>query len=76
MSITINDLYDIRKKGLEALYKKLGPLGMVRFLQQYETGEGDYTRERSTWLSHYSAKDILREIKAKRRPRAKGLQMK
>jgi len=66
MSIKINDLYDIRKKGLEALYKNLGPLGMVRFLQQYETGEGDYTRERSIWLSRYSAKDILRDIKAKK----------
>jgi hypothetical protein len=73
MSIKINDLYDIRKKGIEALYKKLGPLGMARFLQQYETGKGDYTRERSAWLSHYSAKDILREIKGKKRSKTKGL---
>ncbi len=76
MSIKINDLWDIRKKGLEALYKKLGPLGMARFLQQYETGEGDYTRERSAWLSHYSAKDILQEIKATRKIRNKVLKMK
>jgi hypothetical protein len=37
----------LRKLGLEALCKSLGPLGMVRFLQQYETGIGDYTRERN-----------------------------
>ncbi len=31
----------IRKTGLEAVAKKLGPVGMVRFLQQFETGFGD-----------------------------------
>ena len=35
----------IRNLGLEALYKALGPLGMVRFLQQYKAGTGDYTKE-------------------------------
>ena len=33
----------LRKMGLEALCKSLGPLGIVRFLQDYETGTGDYT---------------------------------
>jgi len=37
----------IRKLGLDALAKELGPLGMVRFLQQFEGGIGDYTRERA-----------------------------
>jgi hypothetical protein len=41
----------IRKVGLEAVAKKLGPLGMVRFLQQFETGRGDYTKERGHLLS-------------------------
>jgi len=37
---------EIRKAGLQALAKALGPIGMVRFLQQYECGIGDYTKER------------------------------
>ena len=41
----------LRKLGLEALCKSLGPLGMVRFLQQYEAGTGDYTKERG--LLHF-----------------------
>lgn len=56
----------LRKAGLDALAKKLGPLGMVRFLQQYESGSGDYTREREQWLKDVELDAIL-EGRAKRR---------
>lgn len=56
----------IRKTGLEAVAKKLGPLGMVRFLQQFETGLGDYTKERSQWLKDLEINEIVSEIKKKR----------
>jgi len=36
-------LDEIRITGMEVLYEKLGPIGMVRFLQQFETGTGNYT---------------------------------
>lgn len=39
-------LDDIRRAGVEVLVRELGPVGMVRFLQQFETGRGDYTAER------------------------------
>lgn len=56
----------IRKVGLEAVAKKLGPLGMVRFLQQFETGFGDYTKERGRWLKDMDIHEIVTEIKGKR----------
>ncbi len=56
----------IRKAGLEAVAKKLGPLGMVRFLQQFETGLGDYTKERIQWLKDMDIHEIVTEIKKKR----------
>ena len=56
----------IRKAGLEAVAKKLGPLGMVRFLQQFETGRGDYTKERDQWLKDADLKEIISEIRKKR----------
>jgi hypothetical protein len=56
----------IRKAGLEAVAKKLGPLGMVRFLQQFETGRGDYTKERDQWLKDADVKEIISEIRKKR----------
>lgn len=56
----------IRKAGLEAIAKKLGPLGMARFLQQFESGRGDYTKERGRLMKHMNVKDIASEIKRKR----------
>ncbi len=56
----------IRKMGLKALSKALGPVGMVRFLQQFETGIGNYTEERNLWLKETSVRAIVEEIKRKR----------
>ena len=57
------NLVEIRKKGIEALNNALGPVGMVRFLHQYESGTGDYTKEREVWLKDYSIDSIVEEIK-------------
>jgi hypothetical protein len=57
----------IRKLGLEALAKELGPLGMVRFLQQFEGGIGDYTREREQWLKEATVRSVVKEIKKTRK---------
>jgi hypothetical protein len=57
----------IRKLGIEALAKVLGPVGMARFLQQYEGGMGDYTREREDWLRDLNVRDIVKEIKERRK---------
>lgn len=43
-------LHEIRIVGNEALLKTLGPVGMIRYLQQYERGRGNYTEERHRWL--------------------------
>jgi hypothetical protein len=45
-TINVNNLSEIRKTGLQALREALGPVGMVRFIQQYENGHGDYTKEK------------------------------
>jgi len=57
---TINE---IRREGLEVLAKTLGQIGMVRFVQSL--GRGDYTKERSQWLSE-NLNEIFKEIKEKR----------
>jgi hypothetical protein len=45
-TINVNNLIEIRKIGLQALREALGPVGMVRFIQQYKNGYGDYTKEK------------------------------
>jgi hypothetical protein len=59
------NLVEIRKKGIEALNNALGPVGMVRFLHQYESGAGDYTKERNLWLKDYDIDSIAEELKKK-----------
>ncbi len=39
------------RAGLDALRRELGVVGMTRFLQQVQTGSGNYTAERWQWLS-------------------------
>jgi hypothetical protein len=50
MSAHAMPLEEIRRLGLEALGRQLGPVGTVRFLQQFDTGQGDYTAARHQWL--------------------------
>lgn len=57
----------IRKVGLKALSKALGPIGTVRFLQQFETGLGNYTKDREQWLKGMDVKGIVKEIKNSRK---------
>ena len=61
----------LRKMGLEALCKSLGPLGMVRFLQQYEAGTGDYTKERDFWLRDVDIESIAIELRHRRKKKAR-----
>jgi len=60
-------LEQIRQNGLEALARELGPVGMVRFLQQFENGAGDYTSERQQWLSDEDVLAVVEGIRARRR---------
>jgi hypothetical protein len=63
----------IRTRGLAALRDALGRAGLVRFLQQFSDGSGDYTRDRHKWLDQMSLEDIRGEAKrlTRRAPRPK-----
>ncbi|BAZ83827.1 hypothetical protein [Dolichospermum compactum] len=39
-------LTEIRQQGYKALIESLGVVGMLRFIQQFEIGYGDYTTEK------------------------------
>jgi hypothetical protein len=45
-AVNVNSFVDVRRIGLEALKNTLGPVGMTRFIQLYENGSGDYTKEK------------------------------
>ncbi len=67
MNGQLMSLEQIRAAGMEALARELGSVGMVRFLQQFETGHGDYSKDRHQWLDHQDLDTILKRIREQRR---------
>lgn len=55
-------LDEIRRRGFQALVRELGPVGMARFLQQFESGHGDYTSDRNSWLGDEDVKTVAARI--------------
>ncbi len=56
-------LEQIRRAGLAALLRDLGPVGTIRFLQQFEMGAGDYSRDRHRWLDGLDIETVIEEVR-------------
>jgi len=54
---------EIRTVGLQAIANELGPVGLVRFLQMFETGKGDYSKDRHAWVDRLRAEEIDQAIR-------------
>jgi hypothetical protein len=67
MNIDAMTLNKIKQLGIKALMRELGPAGMVRFIQQYETGEGDYSEERYKKLGKTDVKALAGKIISQRK---------
>ena len=46
LDVNLSSTIDVRNAGMKALQDALGPVGMVKFMQQYDMGYGDYTNEK------------------------------
>ena len=44
--------------GFAALVEKLGMADAIRYVQLYDPGEGDYTRERHQWLDKLTHEEV------------------
>ena len=64
-------LNEIRVIGFEALLRELGPVGTIRFINQYETGRGDYTRQRRKLLPKRNVREIGKQITKERQGKSK-----
>ncbi|MBN1411665.1 MAG: hypothetical protein JW969_12530 [Spirochaetales bacterium] len=58
---------EIMEVGLAILEKELGPVGMARFIQQFDLGHGDYTKDRKNWLKETSVSEVVEKIRKRRR---------
>jgi hypothetical protein len=69
MDTQMMTLEQIRLAGLEALARELGPVGMIRFLQQFNNGKGDYSKERHKWLDKLDVTAAAKDIQEQRKKR-------
>jgi hypothetical protein len=64
--MTVKTLHQIQQEGLDVLVEKLGTDDAIRFLQIYETGSGDWTKDRKKILENDPDK-IIRSIMERRK---------
>jgi hypothetical protein len=62
MVIEALPLVEITKEALRVLYKEIGVVNTIRFVNQFTTGYGDYTNERKILFSGMTLDDLLNEI--------------
>jgi hypothetical protein len=57
---------EIRRREIEALAEALGPVDAVRFLQSFDLGKGDYTKERAQ-VRDLELDEIVKRIEKRRK---------
>ena len=55
-------LVELQNKGCQILEEHLGIVGMLKFLQLFDVGYGDYTKEREKFLGTPTIDEIKAEI--------------
>ncbi len=65
MSIPLKELtpVEIRRAGWEALKEKLGPASAIKFILDYDRGEGNYTKLRQKMFRGKTVKAIIQDMK-------------
>jgi hypothetical protein len=58
---------EIQRAGWGALKEQLGLPGALRFLLQYEKGEGDYTKLRKKYFKGKTVKSLINEMRKERK---------
>ena len=53
----------LNQKAKSILIRELGPVDYARFIQQYEEGTGDYTRDRQQWQGKETARALHDQAK-------------
>lgn len=69
-------LTEITQEALRLLYRELGLVNTVRFLNQFTAGFGNYTEERHTLTEQQTAPEVLAALyqyQAQRKSRAQDL---
>jgi hypothetical protein len=63
MNVQVKPLSEITRHAIDLLYKEIGIVDTVRFLNQFTTGYGDYTEEREALFKDLTLDEILATMK-------------
>jgi hypothetical protein len=63
MNIKMRPLDEITQRAFDLLYRELGPADTIRFVDQFRTRRGNYTKERKALFGSLTVDDIIGEIK-------------
>lgn len=63
MMLDTKPLAEITEDALRLLYKELGVVNTMRFINQFTTGYGDYTEERKHLFANMTLEELISEIK-------------
>lgn len=55
---------EVSRQATHVLFREMGVVDTIRFLNQFSVGRGDYTKEREKWLVDISLDDAIAQIKA------------
>lgn len=69
MSVQPKPLSELTQQAIDILFKEIGIVNTVRFLNQFTMGYGDYTEERESLLKDLTLDEI---VEAARKVREKG----
>ena len=61
-------LAEVKIKGWAALVNELGYAGATKFMLLYQAGDGDYTKDRQSFLKDVPVEEIANEIRQARKP--------
>lgn len=64
MDIETRPISEISRRATHILFREMGVVETIRFLNQFSIGRGDYTKEREKWLGDISLDAAISQIKA------------
>jgi hypothetical protein len=67
MKTALKPLNEITQEATRLLYKELGIVNTIRFLNQFTVGYGNYTKERQQLFGNMALDKVISEIKQMRK---------
>ena len=68
MNMPLNELTpaEVRRAGWDALREKLGPASALKFILDYDRGDGNYTELRKKLFKDKTVRNIIQDMKKDR----------